>query len=172
MSFVKRVFEPIHRFVDRPWFVPLVALFAAADLFIYCVPTEVLLVAAVVAKRSRWLSGFLLVTTGSALGAVVLAAIVRWDSPLIVTHLFPGIFQSKAWTDTAAFFDSHGSLALGLMALGPLPQQPAVIMAGFTKLNLLWVFVSVWIGRGIKYGFFAWCAAFAPRFVEKKRAPR
>lgn len=167
MSFVKKVFEPIQRFVDRPWFVPLIAFFAAANLFILFVPTEMLLITAVLAKRSRWLSGSLMVTTGSALGSVLLAALVQWDSSFLSVHLFPGLFQSKAWLDTAAFFARHGSLALGLMALGPLPQQPAVVMAGLTKLNLVWVFLSVWVGRGIKYGFFAYCAAFAPRLITK-----
>jgi len=164
---VKRWVTRIQKFVDRPWYVVLVAFLAAADLFVAFIPTEALLISAVLAKPKRWLSTSLIVTSGSAIGALVLGALLQWDSEIIRQDWLPILFQTTQWQDTAQFVQENGSEALAIIALSPVPQQPGVIIAGLADMPLFQIFIAVWIGRVIKYAAFAWLAASAPKMLYR-----
>ena len=166
-SFLARLF----RFMDRPWYLALVAALAFFDLFCGVIPIEVFLVSAVVVKPRRWGWAFLLTTSGSALGALFLGALVQWDSSWIMNHLFSSLSRSQSWVQMTEFVSRYGALALGSIAVSPFPQQPAVAIAALSKMPLPVLFVSVWAGRAIKYGFFAWAGSHAPGLVSRWQKP-
>jgi len=75
--------------------------------------------------------------------------------------------QSRSWSQGIEFLHHYGNLGLGLVALGPLPQQPAVALFGLANVPIISIGIAVWLGRSLKYGFFAWAATHAPRLLGR-----
>ncbi len=70
-------FQKIQKYGDSWWYAPIVGLLAALDSFVVIVPTDGLLVGASVLSPKLWVYNAILVTLGSTLGAVALAALVH-----------------------------------------------------------------------------------------------
>jgi len=162
-SLLSRI-RSLQKYIDRPWYPYLVALLAAVDMFVLVIPTDGLLVSAVLLRPKRWARTFLIVTTGSALGALLLAWLFQHGVSAVTDKLVPLIFGA-AWNDTEAFAQSHGALALALVAASPFPQAPAVVLAALADMPLSAIFLACWLGRGAKYALFAWSASHAPKLV-------
>ncbi len=162
----------LQRYVNRPWYPVLVAVLAGLDLFVIVVPTDGLLISAVLMQPKRWISIFLMVAVGSAAGSAPLAALFQWNPQFVTEHFFPGLFHSGSWESVSTFVRLHGVLALGLVSLGPLPMPPGVIVAALAPMPLGQIFLSVLIGRLFKYGLFSWLASHAPEFLYRSKLLR
>ncbi len=156
----------LQKHMDRPWYLPVVALLALADIFIMIIPTDALLITAVLFKPKRWWVAATLVALGSSLGALILAGFVGWDLDAL-TRLFPSLFESPSWKGTDAFLERYGAWALALLAAGPLPYQPAVILCALSGMSLPETFLATFLGRGGKYYVLAYLASHAPKYLEK-----
>jgi len=156
----------LQKYMDRPWYLPAVALLAFADIFIMIVPTDALLVTAVIFKPKRWWLAATLVAVGSALGALMLAGAVQWDLEGLA-RLLPSLFESPSWKGTDAFLEKYGIWALALFAAGPLPYQPAVVLVALSGASLPEAFLATFLGRGGKYYLLAYLASHAPKYLEK-----
>lgn len=166
--------KPITRFIarfeqlcDHLMFLPSLALLAALDLFVLVIPTDGLVISATLLRPRRWLSMALVTALGSALGALLLATLIRWRADEIIALFFERALQSPSWIRTETFIEQHGPWALGIIALSPLPQQPAVILTALTHVSLTTLFFSVFVGRMLKFVFFTWSATHAPRLLSK-----
>ncbi len=157
----------VQRFVGRPWYLAFVSFLAASDLFILIVPTDLLLITYVLLRPLRWLRTAVWFACGSALGALALAAVLHGGGASLIEQWFPGIFQSSNWSSTTEFVRAHGAPALGLISASILPQQPGVVIAGLSRMPLLDIFASVWIGRFAKNLILAWLASHAPKQLER-----
>ena len=157
----------LQQFVDRPWYIPFIALLAGLDLFIMIVPTDWLLISAVMLRPKRWISCFIWVTLGSVVGAVALGYVMQLPSNPISAYVAEKATSMSAWKGTAGFMERNGTWTLGLVALSPLPQQPAVMIAALTGMQLTWIAVAVLIGRATKYSVFSWLASHAPRLLNR-----
>jgi membrane protein YqaA with SNARE-associated domain len=159
--------QRIKNFADRSWYAPLIGVFAGADQFIVIIPIEWLLIPGVLMRPRRWLSSGLWVATGCALGALALAAVAKFYGLDLLAQWAPSVVHSKGWGHATHYLEDYGAVALFLIAASPIPQQPAVALAGLTKIALPKVFVAVWLGRAIKYCFVAWLASHAPGLLAK-----
>lgn len=155
----------LQKHMDRPWYLPAVALLALLDIFVMIIPTDALLVTAVLFKPKRWWVAATYVALGSALGALILAAAVQWDLDGL-TRLFPSLFQSPSWKGTDAFLEKYGLWALALFAAGPLPYQPAVVLVALSGASLPEAFLATFLGRGGKYYVLGYLASHAPKYLE------
>lgn len=164
-----RIFGRIlKRSAKSPWFAPIVGLMAAADLFIGIVPTDALVVAAVYLKPKQWIRVFAFAALGSALGSVALVEVIDLYGIAAVEAIAgKGVMQSSTWSGFESYLGDYGLLAIGLISLSPLPQQPVIALAGFAHLPSLEVGAAVLIGRAAKYGVLSWMASHAPALVEK-----
>jgi len=167
-----RLIARLQRFVSRPWYLPLIALLAALDLFVGFIPSDGLVISSVMLKPHRWLSTSLWMACGSAVGALALAALVETLGKPVVRAVLPGAMESTAWQSVADFLQSYGTPALALMALGPLPQHPAVAICALAHMPLTLIALSVLAGRLIKYLLFAWSASHAQRLFKRWRGAR
>jgi len=150
----------VSRYASRWWYEPLMALLSAVDAFIPFVPNEPLLAAGVIAKRGRWLRLGLMMASGSALGALALAAVVSHWSGWILGHLLSAkLLRSKGWRESVRTINRHGWWGLALISLGPFPQHAAVIFVGLLGMPLTHVFGAVFAGRAAKYVILAWLVA-------------
>lgn len=162
-----QIIRKLEKVADRPWYLPLVASLAAADLFVGFIPTDAVLVASVMFKPKRWLATTIWITLGSALGAIALGACVQqWGQPF--TESILGDFtHSETWQSTDRFIDEYGSLGLALISASPFPQQPAVAICGLAGMSLSLIFFSVLSGRAAKYLVFGLLAARAPKLIQR-----
>lgn len=159
--------ERLKKFADRAWYAPLVGALAGADQFIVVVPIEWLMIPSVLLKPHRWLRTALWVTTGCALGALALASVADLYGMSLIARWAPNVVHSGNWVRSMAFINDKGAWALLLISAGPLPQQPAVALAGLSHMSLFKVFAAVWTGRAVKYCTVAYIASHAPKLLNK-----
>ncbi len=160
-SLWNRCYEKLSLWVDRPGFNPLICFIAAADLFIFIVPLEGMLIALVLLRPKRWLSLATWVAMGSMLGSVALALATSWFGNFMAGS------SNETWKRCVELFQQWGTWALGGIAFSPIPLQPAVVIAAIAHVALWQVAVSVGLARVIKYGIYAWIASHAPALLKK-----
>lgn len=167
MGTFKRIFDLLRRFTDRWWYLPVCGLLAALDLFILVIPTEGFLVSSILLQPKRWARTLIWFTFGSAIGAAVLAHVSHLYGPEFVHWVLGDAFQTPLWQKLERFLGHYGGIALTVISLGPLPQQPAVAFCGLAQMPTFTVFLAVLIGRGLKYGIFLILALRAPHLLSK-----
>lgn len=155
----------LERFTGRIWYIPLIALLSAVDFLILIIPTDALLVSAVVFRPRRWISGAIWVGTGSAVGAWALAYALRTLDPEWASWLLSSTTSPESWTRVTQWIQSYGTIALGVLVAGPVPPQPIVAVAAAAKMPLSELFFSYWVGRNFRYLLIAWVATHAPSFL-------
>lgn len=149
------------------WFLPSIFFLSFIDFFVIVIPMDALVVGSVLLRKKDWLRVFFIATFGSALGAIASAyCIDLWGEPLVREHL-SSWYTGENWNKTALIVSKHGAWGLILVAMTPLPQQVAVALCRLAHVSLLAIFASVFVGRGLKYGFYSYCAAFAPVFLMR-----
>jgi hypothetical protein len=138
--------------MNRASFLFLVGSTMFLDLIVGFSPTDVVLAGLVWIRPSRWFSTALAAATGSALAAWTLAAFFAgWGEPLAP----PGA-PTPDWVEIIA---DHGALGLSLLAMTPLPQQPAVVLSALAGSSAFDVALAVLVGRLVKHSVVAWLAS-------------
>ncbi len=145
----------------------MIALLAGLDAFILIVPTDGLLVGAAMLAPRRWIATTIIVSLGSSLGYLLFAYLLEKHGLPFLLHWSPGLDQASIWMWSNSFFDKWGALALFLVAVGPVPQQPAVALAALAAMPLWEIFSLVLLGRLLKYGFLCWIGTHAPNLLTK-----
>jgi membrane protein YqaA with SNARE-associated domain len=164
---LKRWIAALQKYADRWWYAPAIGLLAAADLFLVVVPTDGLLISAVMLAPRRWIYTAVVVTLGSALGCLLLAHLLQVHGMPLLLSIVPGIEQNSAWTWTQDLMGRWGTWAVFLIALSPLMQHPAVALAALAGMTLSKLFLVVFAGRIVKYLFLAYMATHAPGVLGK-----
>lgn len=157
----------LKKFSDRGWYAPLIGLLAGMDQFIVVVPIEWLMIPNILFRPKNWLRTSLIVTTGCALGALALAALADVYGATLISQWAPSVVHSAGWARSTAYINQGGAWALLLVAASPLPQQPAVALAGLSHMSLGKIFAAIWVGRAIKYCSLAFLASHAPTVFNK-----
>lgn len=157
-----KLFSSLQRHLGRPWYPALVAVLAGADLFLFAVPTDALLISAVAANQRRWWVTALLVAAGSTLGAMLFAYIFLTQQAWLEAQL-PMLAAARGGLPGAFSWIQHyaeGTLVFG--AVGPLPLHPFLLGAAVTGSSLVKLGLLVFCGRSAKYLAFAGITALAP----------
>jgi membrane protein YqaA with SNARE-associated domain len=153
--------------VDRWWYSPVLGFLAFIDLFVVVIPTDGLIITSSMAVPKKIYSLALWTTIGSTLGSVAYAyffSVYGWD----LVHIFINDIEStQVWIHTESFFHQYGGFLLFLVALSPLAQQPAIILAALSHTPLMTIFLLVLLGRLMKYLFLAYISTHAPRLLAK-----
>lgn len=167
MEHLKKWMTALQRYASRWWYPPLVALLAFADLFLLIIPTDGLIVSAVVLAPRRWFYTALITAVGSSLGSFALAAVLQAKGLPFLLQISPGLDHSTAWLWTQKLMQRWGDWAVFLIALSPSPQHPAIALAAVAGMALDRVLLMVFAGRALKYLFVAWLASHAPGMLGK-----
>ena len=162
----------LQRFILRPWYLPMIAGLAAADLFVGFIPSDGIVISSAMLTPRRWLRTGLWMAFGSATGGLLLGVLSARFGETLIRALLPGVLGSAAWLQTGEFLREYGAPALALMSFGPLPQQPAVAICGLAHMPLPAIFLAVLAGRSAKYLLFAWTGAHGSRLLKGWRAAR
>ncbi len=102
----------LQKHVQSWWYPPLISFLAMIDNVIIVVPTDGLLVSATILNPKRWIYIALMVTVGSACGALVLGYLLELHGLPLLLEWFPDIAQTKTWQVTDQLMDRWGTLAL------------------------------------------------------------
>ncbi|MGE0634700.1 MAG: VTT domain-containing protein, partial [Pseudobdellovibrionaceae bacterium] len=141
----------LQKYTNRWWYAPLIALLALIDHFVIIIPTDGLLVSSVMLNPKRWIANSLIVTLGSSIGALMLAALIQFYGMDFLLMILPSIQQSTIWSWTEHFMDDYGLIVVFCIALSPIMQHPAIALAALAGSSLQSIFVVVFLGRIIKY---------------------
>ncbi len=168
---IPKIFQvsTIQRFAHRKWYVFLISLVAALDIFIFIIPTEAILVSSVILTPDKWKSRFIWVAIGSSIGALILALIIHLFGVEALHAWLGETVGTEKWTTLTRIMKENSFLGVFTFSLGPLPHQGGVILAMISGGTLYDVFFGTLLGRLIKYGFFAWIGTHAPAKLQKYR---
>ena len=164
---IREYIKILQHFVDRIWYAPLIGFLAAIDNFIILIPTDGLLISSSMLIPKKWFALALNVAVGSAIGALVLATLVAIYGMPLILEIYPGINETTVWTWTMKFFDSYGLLLVFAMAVTPLVQQPAVILASLSGTPIFKLVAVIFFGRFIKYLIMSYIGSHAPKLLTK-----
>lgn len=159
--------ETLQRYTDRLWYPPLIGLLAALDNFIIVVPTDGILISSSMLTPKRWIALALSVAVGSTLGALVLAALVELQGLPWILEYYPSVNQTQTWAWSQEFFENYGLILVFAVAVTPVMQQPAVILAGLANTPLVQLAFVIFTGRVIKFLIMAYVGSHAPRLLDK-----
>ncbi len=166
---MKRFFKNLHlfqKYIDQWWYPPLMSFIAAIDHFVFIFPIDAMIVSNVFIHPKKWKSMAIWFAVGSALGAVLIAILARHFGMTFVEYFFPAIPDTAAWKWAVEFFEVHGLWLVFLTAILPAPQQPTMIVVGFSQVSLIQIAIGLFIGRIIKFLIIAAVTALAPERLK------
>ncbi len=163
----RKYVKVLQKFADRIWYPPFIGLLAAIDNVVLFIPSDGILVSSSMLTPKRWFALALNVTIGSTIGAIALAHFVEAKGLEWVLTTYPGINETKTWTLTKYFFEKHGILFVFAVAISPIIQMPAVILAGLAETPLLLLGGVIFVGRFCKYLVMSYVGTHAPKLLNK-----
>ena len=135
------------------------------------VPFGSVLVLAVLLAPGRWRAVAICSSIGSSLGALVVYLIFHHLGWAQFVQAYPDVARSEAWQDATRWLAEYGSLALLAISAMPVPQTPALMFAGIYRMPVPEVWLAMFVGKIIKYGFYARVVALFPeRFAWRYAA--
>jgi membrane protein YqaA with SNARE-associated domain len=154
---MKRFIDRLRPYTTRPWFLPLCWALAFIDVFVLFIPTEALIFILTMMRPKRWVFYGLTIAIASSFGALALGGTVYLYGETFVSWIMgPNFLESDNWARMDGWIDHYGFWGLWFIALGPLPQQPAIMIGALAKLHLFWIFLGVLLGRAPKYALLAY----------------
>jgi membrane protein YqaA with SNARE-associated domain len=145
------------------WYAPAVGLMAFAATASMSVPVTTILIIAVLLDARRWRWSWLAASLGSAVGAAFLVVGFYQLGWAQIYTLFPDFAAAESWQRITRWVQDYGVVALAWIAALPLPQTPALVLCGVSKLPISGVFLAVLLGKLVKYAVVAWLAAHFPK---------
>lgn len=114
-------------------------------------PFGPVIVAATVFAPGRWRAIVVAAALGATLGATGLTLTVRGLGLELAEAWFPAVRDSGLGERSAYWLARHGGLALGAIAALPVPQLPAIVLAGLSDMHPGTVALALLLGKLVKY---------------------
>lgn len=159
------------RHASQPWFLAVGAVLTAIDVFCIVIPAEVLMVASVLARRSKgrraWIRTPLVFASASAVGALALAAVVaRWGpAALHAIGIGDDLLDSRVHALASGWMRDWGGPAVALSGIGVVPLTVGVIAAALAGVDPWTIAAWTLIGRLIKHFAMCWVALQGARWA-------
>ncbi len=164
---IRKIVKYFQHFADRFWYPPFIGFLAALDNFVVVIPNDGILISSAMLVPKRWLSLAFFVTVGSTLGALLLAQFVDKFGIDLILDWYPSLIESQSWLLTKEFFERYGLYLVFFVALTPLAQQPAVILAALVHTPIKDLLLVIFFGRLIKFMIMSYLGSHAPNLLKK-----
>ena len=151
-SALHRLVRPLGPLAARPWFPVLGAITAFAATISMTVPTVPILGALVSLNPRRWLAIACWAVLGSAAAGALLAHVLGHFSGILLAEKLPELAASSHWRHMEGLASHHGWWVLVLVAALPVSQTPFLLVAALFGMPALTVFLSLLVGKALKYG--------------------
>lgn len=166
-DWIGRSVHQLQSYVDQAWYPPLIGILALIDNIVVVIPNDGILISSSMLAPKRWFNLALWVSIGSTLGALLLIVIIEKQGLPWILQLYPDIDKNQIWQWTHSFFENYGLLVVFVVAISPLAQQPAVILAGLAQTPIFELCLIIFTGRLIKFLIMAYVGSHAPRLLNK-----
>lgn len=153
--------------VQAWWYGPFIGVLAAVDNIVLFVPNDGILISSCMLVPKKWLQFTWSIALGSTFGAILLYLMVYYFGTDFILWISPDLMTSSAWVWTDQFFDQYGIWIVFAVAISPVLQQPAVVLAALASVPILEVMVVVFIGRIIKFMIMGYIASHAPQYLGR-----
>jgi len=175
---IKKLYDQCVLWAGNKFANPILAFMAFLESFIFPIPTDVMIIPMVIAKREKFLKISLIAIVFSVLGALVgyLIGYIFFNEVGIKIFGFFGsenanIFKEKLASEKGLL---SGLLILFIAGFTPLPFKIITISSGFVHFNILLFVITCFIARGLRFFLVAYLTykygtAIGP-FLEKKGA--
>ena len=167
MKWISQKVSLLQRFANRTWYPLLVGFLAALDNIILIVPNDGILISSSMLTPKRWWQLALFTSIGSTVGALALCLLVKTFGLDFILTIFPKAQESQTWIWTLEFFDKWGIGLVFLVAVAPMPQQPAVVLASLSHIPVGLLIMTIFVGRLIKFTIMSWVASHTPNLLKK-----
>lgn len=164
---IRKKVRHLQLFADRIWYPPLLGFLAALDNLILVIPNDGLLISSSMLTPRKWFVLAINVTIGSTLGALALIIVVKSQGLPWILEVYPGVDQSQIWLWSLDFFQRYGMLFVFFVALTPIAQQPALMLASLAQSPTQELCFVIFSGRLIKFIFLAYLASHTPKLISK-----
>lgn len=144
----------LFRIRHSPFYPLTVAVLAIVSAGTSLYPFGPVIVAATVFAPNRWRGIVVGAVVGATLGATGLTVAFRLLGSDLLDVWFPALRDNPLWAHSAYWIDRHGALALGAIAALPVPQLPAIALAGLSDLSLAAVAAALVVGKTVKYAIY------------------
>ncbi|MCM0607204.1 MAG: hypothetical protein KA715_14030 [Xanthomonadaceae bacterium] len=155
------------KFIDRPWFYPLLLIIVAADCFFILIPADPIMFSIIWVRAKQWIPLALFFAFATAVGAASFDFAFTHLGLQILELKVKGIISPDAFAKTQAFFDHYGTWALAGAAFGPFPIQPLILIASIAHVSVGAMFVSIFLGRFGKNLILCGIGSYAPETFKK-----
>lgn len=157
----------LEQFADRSWYPLLISFLSVLDNFLIVIPNDGILVASSMLIPKRWFTFALFVSVGSTLGSILFTLLVEAQGLPWIVEFFPGINQSEFWHWTEKFFGQYGIVIVFVVALLPITQHPALILAGLAHTPLMTLILVIFAGRLLKFLVMAYLGSHSPKLLKR-----
>ncbi|MDD2997537.1 MAG: DedA family protein [Erysipelotrichia bacterium] len=123
----------------------------AADVIIQPIPADVIVFGTAFGEANMWLTAFV-AGLSSALGGLTGYFIGKIFGP----WRFRRLFGSKLLRKGRDLFRDHGSLAIFIAGVSPVPYSAVCWIGGIYNMALIKVVAASWISRTLRYILVAW----------------
>jgi len=126
-------------------------LLAFAESSFFPLPPDILLIAMVLAARTKWLRYFFICLLGSVLGGMAGYAIGLGVWEAVHTWFFAHVFSEAAFGKVQSLYEEYNFWAVFTAGFTPIPYKVFTIAAGVAKINFpIFIFASI-LGRGGRF---------------------
>jgi len=173
---LKRIYDKCVEWAGHKSANPILALVSFLESFIFPIPTDVMLIPMVIAKRNEFLKISLIAIIFSVLGAIVgylIGYIFFNEIGIKIFEIFgsenANLFKEKLSSEKGLL---SGILILFIAGFTPLPFKIITITSGLVSFNILFFIITCLFARGLRFFLVAYLAykygaAIGP-FLEKK----
>ncbi|MBL8471100.1 MAG: hypothetical protein KF778_16635 [Rhodocyclaceae bacterium] len=141
------------------WYVATISLFTTLTASF---PFGVVLAAAVLLNRRRWLRVSLLSSLTAATASLILLLLfgeLGWQQ---VLERYPDLAQSTLYATLQGWLQRWGVWTLFLVTVLPVPQTASMAICAMAYYAPLPAFLALLAGKTVRYVFYGWLAANFP----------
>ncbi len=159
---IKKIYNKCVEWAGHKSANPILAFVALLESFIFPIPTDVMIIPMVLAKRKKFIKIALIAIIFSVLGALIgyLIGYVFFNE--VGTKIFElfgsenaNIFKEKLASEKGIL---SAILILFIAGFTPLPFKIITISSGFVHLNILIFIITCFISRGLRFFLVAYLA--------------
>ena len=159
---IKKIYNKCVEWAGHKSANPILAFVALLESFIFPIPTDVMIIPMVLAKRKKFIKIALIAIIFSVLGALIgyLIGYVFFNE--VGTKIFElfgsenaNIFKEKLASEKGIL---SAILILFIAGFTPLPFKIITISSGFVHFNILIFIITCFISRGLRFFLIAYLA--------------
>ena len=167
---IKKLYKRCLMWAGHKFATPILALVALSESFIFPIPTDVMLIPMVVAKRNKFIKISLVAIIFSVLGAIIgyfIGYAFFNEVGIKIFEIFgaenANLFKQKLASEAGLF---TGILIIFIAGFTPLPFKIITISCGFVQFNFFLFIIICFLARGLRFFLVAYLAYKYGKAIE------